>query len=144
MQRVETQAAALQEIRRVMAAFDVLREFIGNLTMNLAGYRPLQQCIDTLVLLDTCGRCEAVRPQFCENVCEAIASACYSPFNDAMTDQLEELWEVTGDIITAAVSAIAELNANRGLFNRSEIVRERKRERACACMQGEWKMVEKG
>ena len=124
MQRVEAQAAALQEIRRVVASFDVLREFISNLTMNLAGYRPLQQCIDTLVLLDTCGRCEAVRPLFCENVCEAIASACYSPFNDAMTDQLEDLWEVTGEIITAAVGAIAELNANRGLFNRSEIVRE--------------------
>ena len=126
---MEAQAAALQEIRRVTASFEVLREFISNLTMNLAGFRPLQQCVDTVVLLNTCGRCEAVRPPFCENVCEAIASACYSPFNDAMTNQLEQLWEVTEEILEAAVEAIAELNANRGLFNRTEIVRKRERER---------------
>ena len=124
-QRVEAQAAALQEIRRVMASFEVLRGFIQNLTMDLAGFQPLQQCVDALVLLNTCGRCEAVRPPFCENVCEAIASACYSPFNDAMTNQLEQLWEVTEEILAVAVAAIAELNANRGLFNRTEIVRKR-------------------
>ena len=42
-----------------------------------------------------------------------------------MTDQLEQLWEVTEEILAAAVAAIADLNANRGLFNRTEIVRER-------------------
>ena len=126
---MEVQAAALQEIRRVMASFDVLRQFIANLTNDLAGFRPLQQCVETVVLLNTCGRCEAVRPPFCENVCEAIASACYSPFNDAMTDQLEQLWEVTEGIIEAAVTAIRELNINRGFFNRTEIVRNRERGR---------------
>ena len=124
-QKMEAQAAALQQIRRVMASIDNLREFISNFTDNLAGFRPLQQCIDAVVRLNTCGRCVAVRPPFCENVCEAIASACYSPFNDAMTNQLEQLWEVTEEILAAAVAAIAELNANRGLFNRTEIVRKR-------------------
>ena len=121
-QRMEAQAAALQQIRRVMASIDNLREFISNLTDNLAGFRPLQQCIDAVVSLNTCGRCVAVRPPFCQNVCAAIARACYSPFNEALEDQLEVLWEVVRGILDAATDAIGDLNANRGIFNLTEIV----------------------
>ena len=114
---MDIQAEALQQIRRVMASVDELRDFVRNFTDNLGGFRPLQQCITAKVQLNTCGRCVALRPPFCENVCGAIASACYSPFNDALEDQLEILWEVVRRILDAATSAIADLNANRGLFN---------------------------
>ena len=119
---MDAQAAALQQIRRVMASIDNLREFISNFTDNLAGFRPLQQCIDAVVRLNTCGRCVAVRPPFCQNVCAAIARACYSPFNNALEDQLEVLWEVVRRILDAATDAIGDLNANRGIFNLTEIV----------------------
>ena len=139
-QRMDAQAAALQQIRRVMASIDNLREFISNLTDDLVGFRPLQQCIDAVVQLNTCGRCVAVRPPFCQNVCAAIARACYSPLNDALEDQLEVLWEVVRRILAAATDAIGDLNANRGIFNLTEVVsklihqgtageRERERER---------------
>jgi hypothetical protein len=55
-------------------------------------------------------------------VCAAIARACYSPFNDALEDQLEVLWEVVRGILDAATDAIGDLNANRGIFNLTEIV----------------------
>ena len=120
---MEAQAAALQQIRRVLASIDNLREFISNLTDNLAGFVPLQQCIDAVVSMNICGRCVSVRPPFCQNVCAAIARACYSPFNDAFEDQFEVLWEVVRRILDAAADAIRNLNANRGIFNLAEIVR---------------------
>ena len=119
---LDAKAESLEQIRRVMAAIESLRSFVRNFTENLAGFRPLQQCIDTVVRLNTCGRCVAVRPPFCENVCEAIASACYSPFNDALEDQFEQLWETVRGIINAATDAIQMSNANRGSFNRTAVV----------------------
>ena len=119
---MEAQTEALQEIRRVMAAIENLRNFVRNLTDDLAGFRPLQQCINALVSLNTCGRCTAVRPPFCANVCGAIAQACYSPFNDALEDQLEQLWEVVRRILDAATDAIRNLNANRNVFDRAALV----------------------
>jgi hypothetical protein len=56
-------------------------------------------------------------------VCAAIARACYSPFNDALEDQFEMLWEVVRGILDAATDAIRDLNVNRGIFNLTEIVR---------------------
>ena len=123
-QQTEIQAADLQQVRRASAAFENLRGVIRNLTADLAGFRPLQECIDAVVRLNTCGRCVAVRPPFCENVCEAVASACYSPFNDALEDELEDLWEVAREILDAAVDAIDDLNANRGILNRTAIVKK--------------------
>ena len=121
-QNMDIQSDALEQIRRVSASLETLRSFIRNLTDDLAGFSPLQQCINTLVSLNTCGRCTAVRPPFCANVCGAIARACYSPFNDALEAQLEQLWEVTRRILDAATSAIVDLNANRGLFNITAMV----------------------
>lgn len=119
---MDVQVEALDQVRRVMASLETLREFISNFTDNLAGFRPLQECIEAVVRLNTCGRCTDVRPPFCENVCGAIASACYSPFNDALEDQLEQLWEVVRRIIDAARNATADLNANKLLLNRTSIV----------------------
>ena len=136
-QRMDAQAAALQQIRRVMASIDNLREFINNLTDNLAGFRPLQQCIDTIVRLNTCGRCVALRPPFCQNFCWAVARACYSPLNDALEDQLEVLWEVVRRILAAATDAIGDLNANRGIFNLTEIVSKWSIKRCTAELEGE-------
>ena len=119
---MDVQVEAIDQVRRVMASLETLREFISNLTDNLAGFRPLQQCVQAIVQLNTCGRCTDVRPPLCANVCGAIASACYSPFNDALEDQLEQLWEVVRRIIDAARNATTDLNANRLLFNRTSIV----------------------
>lgn len=113
---MEAQARALQQVRRVLASIERLQAFLQNFTNDLAGFRPLRQCIETVVRLNTCGRCTAVRPLFCRNVCGAIASACYSPFNDAMENQLEELWEVVRRILDAATDALGDLNRNRGIF----------------------------
>lgn len=118
------QAEGLQQIRRVIASVDTLRDFVRNFTEDLGGFRPLQQCITAVVQLNTCGRCAAVLPPFCENVCGAIASACYSPLDDALEGQLEQLWEVVRRILAAATDAIAELNANRGLLNVTAVVSE--------------------
>ena len=114
---MEEQAEALQQIRRVLAAIENLRSFLRNFTDDLAGFRPLQQCIDRIVELNTCGRCVATRPPFCRNVCWAIARACYSPFNDALEDQLEVLWEVVRRILDAATGALGDLNRNRGILD---------------------------
>ena len=118
------QAEGLQQIRRVVASLDALRDFVSNFTEDLGGFRPLQQCITAIVQLNTCGRCEAVLPPFCENVCGAIARACYSPLNDALEDQLEQLWEVVRRILAAAIDAITELNASRGILNVTAAVSE--------------------
>ena len=114
---MEAQAEAIQQVRRVLASIERLRAFVRNFTSNLAGFRPLQQCIDTVVRLNTCGRCVATRPLFCRNVCGAIASACYSPFNEALDGQLEDLWEVVRRILDRATDALGDLNENRGLFS---------------------------
>ena len=113
---MEAQARAVQQIRRVIASIERLRGFVRNFTNDLAGFRPLQECVNTLVRRNTCGRCEARRPPFCRNVCRAIASACYSPFNDALEDQLELLWEVVRRILDAATDALGDLNQNRGIL----------------------------
>lgn len=122
VQHIINQTAALQQIRRVMATVKNLEELTRNITTDLAGFRPLQQCIDTTVHLNTCGRCAAIRPPFCQNVCVAIASACYSPFNDVLFGELGQLWEVFRRIINITRDAIADLNANKGLLNRTAIV----------------------
>lgn len=122
LKKMGVQIAALEQTQRVMASIDNLRNFIRNFTTTLVGFRPLQQCVDTVVQLNTCGRCVAVRPPFCENVCAAIASACYSPFNDVLSVQLEQMWDSVRQIIEAAAEAIADLNANKGLFNVTDIV----------------------
>ena len=122
--KLNIQAGSLQQIRRVVASFDNITDFVRNFTENLAGFRPLQQCIETVVRLNTCGRCVAVRPPFCENVCEAIASACYSPFNDALEDQFEQLWETVRGIINAANNATLDLNINKGLLNVTTMVND--------------------
>ena len=114
---MEAQATALQQVRRVLASIELLQQFLQNFTNNVAGFRPLQQCVDAVVQLNTCGRCVARRPPFCHNVCGAIARACYSPFNDAVKDELEQLWEVVRRILDAATDALSDLNANRGLLN---------------------------
>ena len=116
-QKMEAQAEALQQIRRVLASIENLRSFLRNFTEDLAGFRPLQQCIDRIVDLNTCGRCVAVRQPFCRNVCAAIARACYSPFNDALEDQMEVLWEVVRRILDSATDAIEDLNENRGFLD---------------------------
>lgn len=115
-QRMEAQAAALQQIRRVLASIERLRAFIRNFTNDLAGFRPLQECVDSLVRRNTCGRCVATRRPFCRNVCRAIAAACYSPFNTALRGQLENLWEVVRRILDAATDALGDLNINRGFL----------------------------
>jgi enamine deaminase RidA (YjgF/YER057c/UK114 family) len=116
-QKMEAQAEALQQIRRVLASIENLRSFLRNFTEGLAGFRPLQQCIDRIVELNTCGRCVAVRQPFCRNVCAAIARACYSPFNDALENQMEVLWEVVRRILDRATDAIDDLNENRGFLD---------------------------
>ena len=121
---MRTQAEALQEIRRVLASAEYLRSFVQNLTNDIAGFRPLQQCIDTLVQLNTCGRCVALRPPFCQNVCTAIARVCYSPFNDALQDQLEQLWVVVRRILNVVTDTISDIKANRQQLNRTAIVSE--------------------
>ena len=121
---LRTQAEALQQIRRVLASIEYLRGFVQNLTNDLSGFRPLQQCINTLVQLNTCGRCVAPRLPFCQNFCTSIARACYSPFNDALQDQLEQLWEVVRRIIVAVTDTISDLKSNNQLLNRTAIVSE--------------------
>ena len=130
-QKMEAQAEALQQIRRVLASIESLRSFLDDFTNNLAGFRPLQQCINRIVELNTCGRCVALRPPFCRNVCFAVARACYSPFNDALEDQLEILWEVVRRILDQATDAIEDLNENKGFLDGDNLalVREMKRER---------------
>ena len=130
-QKMEAQAEALQQIRRVLAAIENLQSFLRNFTEDLAGYRPLQQCINRIVELDTCGRCVATRPLFCQNVCRAVARACYSPFNDALGDQLEILWEVIRRIIDVATDAIGDLNSNRGILRADN--RELVSKSVCMC-----------
>ena len=110
------QAAAIQQIRRVIASIERLRSFVRNFTSDLGGFRPLRECVNALVRRNTCGRCVALRPPFCRNVCRAIASACYSPFNEALEDQLDILWEVVRRILDAATDAIGNLNQNRGIL----------------------------
>ena len=107
-----------------MASVASLRQFVNNFTdsNNLGGFRPLQQCIETDVRLNTCGRCTAVRPRFCRNVCAAIASACYSPFNDTMTSEFNALWQVTRQVVNVTTDAISLLNANKNLVNKTAIV----------------------
>lgn len=122
VQHIINQTSALQQIRRVMASVKNLEELTRNITTDLAGFRPLQQCIDTIVYRNTCGRCTAIRPPLCQNVCAAIASACYSPFNDVLSGELGQLWEVFRSIINITTDAIADLNANKGLLNRTTIV----------------------
>ena len=153
-QKMEAQAEALQQIRRVLASIENLRSFLRNFTEDLAGFRPLQQCVERIVDLNTCGRCVAVRPPFCRNVCAAVARACYSPFNDALEDQLEVLWEVVRRILDRATDAIDDLNENKGLLDvdnaalvrrgrregeeeRGERERERERERGLRQRVGE-------
>ena len=116
MKNIEAQAIALEQIRNVTLSFETLQAFVARFTEDLGGFRPLQQCIDTVVRLNTCGRCTDIRPPFCENVCAAIAAACYSPFNDALFSQLNQLWEATRMLVNTTQSSIAELNANKGLI----------------------------
>ena len=119
---MKDQAVALEQIGRISATLAELQNLVRNLTENVTGFRPLQQCIDVVVRLNTCGRCVAVRPPFCENVCEAIASACYSPFNDALKDQLSQLWGVANGIVNITKTEISLLNNQRGLLNVTAIV----------------------
>ena len=130
-QKMEIQAEALQQIRRVLASIENLCLFLSNFTDNLAGFHPLRQCFDRIVELNTCGRCLAVRQPFCRNVCWAVARACYSPFNDALEDQLEVLWEVVRRILDRATDAIEDLNENKGFFDvdNAALVSERERDR---------------
>lgn len=123
---MDIQARGLQQIRRVVASFDLLRDFVRNFTQDLQGFRPLQQCITALVQLNTCGRCEAVLPPFCENVCGAISRACYSPINDVLEEmeQLEQLVEVVEGILAAATDAITDLNESQGILNITAAVSE--------------------
>ena len=114
---MEEQAEAIQQIRRVLASIEFLQEFVQNFTRDLAGFRPLQECLNALVEVNTCGRCVAVRPPLCRNVCGAIARACYSSFNNAMRDEFELLWEVVRRILDAATDALGDLNKNRGILS---------------------------
>ena len=75
-----------------MKLINRLEQLLNNITSRLAGFRPLNVCVRTLVQLNTCGRCVSPRPPFCRNVCGALARACYSPFEDAMSNELESLW----------------------------------------------------
>ena len=111
-------------MRRVIAYIDSLKPFIQNFTQNVAGFRPLQQCVNTVVRLNTCGRCVAVRPSLCENVCEAIASACYSPFNATLVGQLNQLWGTMRGLINATNITITRMNVNRELLNKTAFVSE--------------------
>ena len=142
---MEAQAEAIQQIRRVLTSIERLQTFVKNFTSTLAGFRPLQQCINTVVRLNTCGRCVAVRPPFCQNVCRAIARACYSPFNDALEDQLELFWEVVRRILDRAAEAIEELNENRGFLDvdLSTLVSDMMREEGGRVGEGEGREREK-
>ena len=119
---MNAQVKSLEQIRRVVASIDDLRNFIRNFIVTLGGFQPLQQCVKTIVQRNICGRCEAVRPLFCENVCAAIANACYSPFNDALSRQLNQLWDAVRQLLKVAETSIVDLNANKKLIDTTVIV----------------------
>ena len=64
----------------------------------------------------------ALRPPFCQNVCTAISRVCYSPFNGALRDQLEQLWEVIRRILDVVTDSISDINASRQQLNRTVMV----------------------
>ena len=125
MQKMELQSQGIQEVRRLMSTFDILQIFVrDNITQDLIGFRPLQQCVDALVSIDTCGRCVATRPQLCENVCDAVARACYSPFNDALSAgrQMERLWNIVKNAIDRTSMVLTMLEKTKGFFNGTSVV----------------------
>ena len=119
---MEAQAQAFEQILRVRTTMVAFQSFVQDFTANLGGFRPLQQCIDTVVSLNTCGRCTAVRPPFCTNVCGAIARACYSAFNDALTAQLVQLWDTMKGTLVEAQKALLTLKENKSFFNGTSVV----------------------
>lgn len=82
-------------------------------------------CIDRLVSINFCGRCENEIPPLCSNTCGALIRGCYSPYHDALRIQFNILWNVSIQVLEVLNTNLHGLFANgQTLFNETMVVRK--------------------
>ena len=114
--RMQLVSDSIEQLRRSLTSGMRLLNFLENFRENLGGFRPLRQCVSTLVRLNYCSRCVQRTPPLCRNICGALARGCYSPFHTGLRRQFENLWNVTRQIIGLTRSSLASL---RGQLQRN-------------------------
>ena len=107
----------IEQLRRSLSSGLRLLNFLENFGEDLGGFRPLQQCITTLVRLNYCSRCVRRTPPLCRNVCGALTRGCYSPFVTGLRAQFENLWNVTRQIVALTRLALRRLGRRRGILD---------------------------
>ena len=99
----------IEQLRRSLSSGLRLLNFMENFGENLGGFRPLRQCVTTLVRLNYCSRCVRRTPPLCRNVCGALTRGCYSPFVTGLRAQFENLWNVTRQIVALTRTTLQRL-----------------------------------
>ena len=107
----------IEQLRRSLSSGLRLLNFLENFGEDLGGFRPLQQCVTTLVRLNYCSRCFRRTPPLCRNACGALTRGCYSPFVTGLREQFENLWNVTRQIVTLTRLALRRLGGRRGILD---------------------------
>ena len=107
----------IEELRRSLTSGLKLLSFLEDFSEDLGGFQPIQQCINTLVQLNSCGRCVRRTPPLCRNVCGALARGCYSPIHTGLRAQFENLWNVTRQLIFLTRRALQRLAGRGRIFD---------------------------
>ena len=107
----------IEELRRSLTSGLKLLSFLEDFSEDLGGFQPIQQCINTLVQLNSCGRCVRRTPPLCQNVCGALARGCYSPIHTGLRAQFENLWNVTRQLIFLTRRALQRLAGTGRIFD---------------------------
>ena len=107
----------IEQLRRSLSSGLRLLNFMENFGEDLGGFRPLRQCVTTLVRLNYCSRCVRRTPPLCRNVCGALTRGCYSPFVTGLRAQFENLWNVTRQIVALTRTSLQTLGQRARILN---------------------------
>ena len=112
---IDLMTAHMDHIRQALTTLIMIRDwYTDDFYYNLAGFVPRENCIDNFIAL-TCAECTQNISRLCTPVCAAMVIGCYSPFQDGLRAQFDNLWNVTRQLVAtfqSDVTTLAELTRN--------------------------------
>ena len=112
----------LETMQRCMISLGNIEWFLKYGIQN-TDFRFPSNCIDRLVYINFCGRCENEIPPLCSNTCGALIRGCYSPYHDALLNQFDIIWNVSIQLLEVLNTDLHDLfTSGQTLFNETMVV----------------------
>ena len=89
----------IQKLQRLFYTLDKIKEWYQeDFITNILRTPFVEKCIESFIQLN-CAACTRNIPQLCRNTCNYLVQGCFVPYRVGLTFQLNNLWNVTQQII---------------------------------------------